>query len=140
MNIIKAKPLTPSHKGITFETKKSARYTLTLSVSGKIREIDDNLTFISTIFITPEIWLTDRSVILETEHQFQLVLGERNIKFANEHDYWNVADMIQASISQARIFLMQEADKHQLKLELLPFQPIQSIYKLVKEGNYSLWN
>jgi len=70
----------------------------------------------------------------------EVKLGERNIKFTTENDFWDMAMIILASISHARVILMQEAEKNQLQTKLLRLDPLQNIYEQVKSGYFALWN
>lgn len=140
MDIKNLRPLPAINKGIVFGIGKSAKYDISLDCSSNIEQITDDLHFIIYVYITPKILLPDKSVSLETQHLFEAILGSQDIKLKTENDFWTMADIFQVSVSQARVFLMQESDKHSLKLDLLPMQPVSTYYQQIKDGHFSLWN
>jgi hypothetical protein len=140
MNIQGLAPLSATHNDIRITDITTNEDNFTLSSGGTIREIDRNLNFIITIFVNIEINETGKNILLETEHKYEVKLGERNIKFTSESDFWDMASLMQVSISHARIFLMQQLNKHSIEKKLLRLDPLQNIYEQVKNGYFALWN
>ena len=139
MKIEKLMPMPAIVGQVTIAPKISMQQSLKIDYSGDIKQVDTNK-FIISIIINLSAYSKDRFLFMPTTHQFEVALEEVDIKLKGDRDYWAMADIVQMSIAQARILLMQEMQKRAMPVKLIPFEPIQAIYEKVKNGYFSLWN
>lgn len=140
MNIIGVKPMIPTHSGLTIQGTTTGANHSHLKFQSTIKQITDDLHFIITMNIDIDVAVNKQTGTLNTVHQFEAVLAEHNIKFTSDKDYWDMASFIQIAIAQTRVFLMQELQRLNLQILLIPIDPLGRTYQLIKEGNYAMWN
>ena len=140
MNIKGVYPMIPTHSQLSIGDKSESKNYTNLNFTGNIKQTNNDLQFVITMNIDIDLVVDKQIRHIKTVHQFEVMLGEHNIKFTSDNDYWDVASLVQISIAQARVFLLQELQRLQLPILLIPIDPLQRIYQFVKEGNYSLWN
>jgi len=140
MNIKGIAPVSITHKPIRIIDADTDLGNFTLQVAGTIKEIDHHFNFTITFVVSIEIYIHDKRISFEAESRYEVKLGERNVKFTSDNDFWDVASLIQVSISHARVLLMQELITHNIQLDLLRIDSLPDIYQKIKEGYFSLWN